>query len=172
MKKIAAFVLAVLIVSSPAVAVCETDGLTLPREFVIQERPSLSAEDMIVIFEACTGYEGTAGCSLKEAIAALRIADYALGCALGDAPSDTLEEAVGFAYNALPEELRTELGFNMQGIDALLDRALRDYPTVQGLFDDAGIEAEMRAMIAQGDDWRRHWKALMETFIAVTAVTE
>lgn len=134
---------------------------------VIVERQHLSAPDMLEIFEACTGYAGTAGCSLKEAIAAENIASFALRCEAADAEPEALFNVVDGAWNALDEELREEFVFNITGIDALLEHAFSDYVSVQGIFDDAGIEIQMRELVAD-EDALRHWTALYDCICVVT----
>lgn len=135
----------------------------------IVERQHLSAPDMLEIFEACTGYAGTAGCSLKEAIAAENIASFARRCETADAEQDALFNAVDGAWNALDEEQREEFVFNIAGIDALLECAFSDYHSVQGIFDDAGIELQMRELIADVDICR-HWTALYDCISAVAGI--
>ena len=87
------------------------------------------------LLEACIGYEGTAGGSLKEAAAACALAEFAQNWS-GDRAE--LEAAA-----QLPEELTV----NIKSMEALMHEAFADYEAVEGLFDDAGVGERMQALI-------------------------
>ena len=103
----------------------------------------------------CVGYAGTAGSSLKEAIAAAGL----LAFAVEHADVENLEESVNSALDVLPCEWMQELSMNLEGIAARLEAAFEDYDSIAGLFSDAGIAEEMEQLV-QTPDAQNKWDAL------------
>ncbi len=95
------------------------------------------------LFDVCTGYAGTAGSSLKNAIAAYEVLNFCRRNNLAYADSEMLFDALSEAYAQLSEESAQELAWNMESIFELIEIAFIDYTSVEGLFDTAGIEQAM-----------------------------
>ncbi len=108
----------------------------------------------------CTGYMGTAGSSLKEAIAATGLLAFAVEHGAADA--EDLAQTVQSAIAALDEAQLQELAFCMEGIGGLIDSAFAGFDSVAGLFDDAGVGETAQSLI-QAENAQAHWNALMES---------
>lgn len=104
---------------------------------------------------ACTGYEGTAGSSLKEAAAACGLLDFAVN----HSDAESVEEIVLSALAALSDVQRQELAFSIEGVNALIESAFADYASIAGLFDDAGVGEAMQPLI-KTPNAQEQWNAL------------
>ena len=124
---------------------------------------AVTSEDILAVLVGCTGYEGTAGSSLKEAIAACRLAAFAGEQQLAETDSILLSEAVAGALTGLTEEQRAELTGNIQSIHRLLTAAFDDYQSMRDLFDAAGVAEAMDLLVAAGDmdDYAALYEQLM-----------
>lgn len=114
------------------------------------EADAVTSEDILPVLIDCTGYEGTAGSSLKEAIAACKLMMFAGDKRLADIDVTALSEAAAEALAGLTEEQSAELSGNMESINQLLTAAFEDYENRRDLFDAAGIAAEMDLLVAAG----------------------
>lgn len=122
-----------------------------------EDGDSLSADAMQVALESCTGYAGTAGSSLKEAIAASGLAEFAVEYCIADAEdADALAKE---AHARLTEEQQQELALNLEGICSLNDAAFADWNAVKPLFEDAGAAESMENLL-QNETAQTHWTAL------------
>ena len=111
--------------------------------------------------EGCMGYEGTAGSSLKEAIAATEL----LAFAVEYADEENLQEIVKEVMLSFTVEEQSMLEHSLSGIRLVVETALSDYASVAGLFDDAGVGEQMQALVetetaAQG--WMYLWTGSRE----------
>lgn len=122
---------------------------------------SPDAEDILNVLTDCTGYAGTAGSSLKNAIAACHLATFAADHELADMDEMLLSEAAAEAFAGLTEEQREELSFNLPSMHSVLTEAFTDYESISGLLDDAGIAAEMADLLARERAFE-HYEALYE----------
>ncbi len=142
MKKLIAMMLSALLVLCavvmPAAAQEAEDCLT--AEAVTAEK----AEELLI---SCTGYEGTAGSSLKGAIAAQRVLTFCIENDLIQTETEAFLQTLGTAYQVMTDEQREEFDRNMKSIIHLLDSAFADYPSVEGLFDSAGILQSMKLLL-------------------------
>lgn len=116
-------------------------------------------EDALALLTDCTGYAGSAGSSLKGAIAA----DHALAFAVKWAPlswdRQTMYAAFVDAFMALDADRTEEFPGNLESIEWLIDTAIDDYESVAGLFEDSGT-AETMAALLSNPDARAQWNAL------------
>lgn len=125
---------------------------------------AVTSEDILPVLIDCTGYEGTAGSSLKEAGAACRLMMFADDQRLADADEMILSEAAAGALAGLTEEQKAELSGNMESINNLLTAAFDDYESRRDLFDAAGVAEEMDLLVAAGRT--DHYTALYEALMA------
>lgn len=105
---------------------------------------------------SCTGYAGTAGSSMKNAIAAKSVLEFCTKNHVADADSTMLAEMIAAAHAKLDEERAQELAWNMESIAGLLDKAFADYESVEDLLDSAGIAQDMLMLLGQDGayaDW-------------------
>ena len=128
------------------------------------EADAVTSEDILPVLIGCTGYEGTAGSSLKEAAAACRLMMFAGDKQLADADEMILSEAAAEALAGLTEEQRAELSGNMESINNLLTAAFDDYESMRDLFDTAGVAEEMDLLVAAGR--LDHYTALHDALMA------
>ncbi len=111
-----------------------------------------AADILAEVLAGCTGYMGTAGSSLKEAIAAQNLLAFAKNHTVD---GETFAEAVA----ALTEEQRSELPDTLESIATLIETAFAGYNSVSGLFDDAGVGETMSQLI-QDEAALNGWTAL------------
>jgi len=131
---------------------------------------AVTSEDILPVLIDCTGYAGSAGSSLKEAIAACRLMTFADTKQLAAADDTELYEAAAGALAGLTEEQRAELGGNIESINELLTAAFDDYLSVRDLFDTAGVAEMMDMIIAVGR--MDHYSALYEQLLAAGLTIE
>ena len=125
------------------------DALFMPAQGNADANP---ADVLAQALAGCTGYAGTAGSSLKEAIAATEL----LAFCVEYADVENIEETVKNAWAALSEEQAQELSFSLEGIQFVIDSAFADYESMAGLFEDAGVEEKMRELVempAAQENW-------------------
>ncbi len=125
---------------------------------------AVTSEDILPVLIDCTGYAGSAGSSLKEAIAACRLMTFADAKQLAAADETELSEAAAGALAGLTEEQRAELSGNLESISELLTAAFDDYLSVRDLFDTAGVADMMDMIIAAGR--MEHYTALYDQLLA------
>lgn len=125
------------------------------------EAGGITGEDLYHVLTACTGYAGTAGSSLKNAIAACHLAAFAAESQMADLDQLLLSEAAADALTRLDEEQTAELSFNLESIHSVLTEAFTDYEGVSGLFEDAGVAEEIERLLAAHRTYE-HYCALYE----------
>ena len=132
------------------------DWLYMPARGKTEPFP---VEDALALLTDCTGYAGTAGASLKAAIAA----DRALAFAVERAPlswdRQTMYASFVDAFLALDADRAEEFSGNLENIEWLIGTAFDDYEAVAGLFEDSGA-AETMAALLSNPDARTQWNAL------------
>ncbi|MBQ2955381.1 MAG: hypothetical protein IJE08_02860 [Clostridia bacterium] len=116
-------------------------------------------EDLHQALVSCTGYAGTAGSSLKNAAAALKLLSFAVDYRLADSDLAGLRETVLAALNLLDEERKSEFAENLASIHALLVPALTGGDAADDLFDSAGVLDAARALLTEKDAFL-HWSVL------------
>lgn len=129
------------------------------------EADGLTGEMLHEALAACTGYAGTAGSSLKNAIAACRLAVFAAEHQLADMGEKELAAAAADAILLLTDDQKTELSFNIESMNGVLTEAFTDYDSVVGLFEDAGIQEEIELLMA-AQQTQEHFAALYEVLLA------
>lgn len=125
----------------------------------------LTGEMLYEALAACTGYAGTAGSSLKNAIAACSLAAFAAEHQLADMGEKALAEAAADAILLLTDDQKAELIFNIESMNGVLTEAFTDYESVSGLFEDAGIQEEIELLMA-APRTQAHFAALYEELLA------
>lgn len=154
MKELLTFILCLLLALSPQ-----------GSEWTERAADSPDAEAIRNVLTDCTGYAGTAGSSLKNAIAACRLAAFAADHELADMEEMQLSEAAAEALTGLTEDQKEELSFNIQSMHSVLTKAFSDYESISGLLDDAGIAEEMTALLAEERAFE-HYEALYKELLA------
>ena len=90
-------------------------------------------------------YPGTAGSSLKRAVAAAKVLSFAAeygACDVSAVP-DLLTT----------EEERTRFSENLLTISALLEETEADFDSLSGLYEDAGVYEQMSELAEDADAW-------------------
>lgn len=151
MKKTFAIVLAAILLCLTALPVCA------------QSASENEAESLLV---SCTGYAGTAGSSLKDAVRAERILAYAVDNSLANGDAQAFAQELAAAYDALSDEQRFELNSNMMNIFGVLDAAFTDYLSVEGLLDSAGILESIRLLLC-GENAQAHYNVFKITMLDI-----
>ena len=132
------------------------DRLYMPARGKTEPFP---VEDALALLTDCTGYAGTAGGSLKAAIAAGRALTFAVERAPLSWDRQTMYASFVDAFLALDADRAGEFPGNLENIEWLIDNAFDDYEAVAGLFEDSGT-AETMAALLSNPDARAQWNAL------------
>jgi ABC-type transport system substrate-binding protein len=102
---------------------------------------------------------GTAGSSLKRAVAAMRVLDFCNTHHLADADREKLKENLITAWNTLQETEKGLFPELFTSVSEQIDEDLVNGASLTGLFEDAGIQEEMQRLLAQ-NDIEASWEAL------------
>ena len=105
-----------------------------------------------VIDEVVSYHPGTAGSSLKQALAAANLLSFATE---QEVPKSAYEKAWNETDAATQEYFRE----NFEGLSWLITTALKDYDSVSGEFEDAGA-AEVMASAMNKEGAEKSWDAL------------
>lgn len=114
------------------------------------------------LFKILTGLEeGTAGSSLKQAQAAEEIASFAADKQIWNIDAYARTAAITEAWNGLSVEKKALAKQNFDGMAELIDKAFKDYESVSGTFEDAGVGEDMKALSVNVYA-KRSWNALRD----------
>ena len=119
------------------------------------------------LFSKLTGLEsGTAGSSLKQAQAAQEILSFAADRQIWNIDAYSRTAAITEAWNGLSDEEKALAKQNFDGVAELLDKAFKDYESVRGTFEDAGVGEDMKALSVNVYA-KRSWNALRDLVTAL-----
>ena len=119
------------------------------------------------LFSKLTGLEsGTAGSSLKQAQAAQEILSFAADMQIWNIDAYSRTAAITEAWNGLSDEEKALAKQNFDGVAELLDKAFKDYESVRGTFEDAGVGEDMKALSVNVYA-KRSWNALRDLVTAL-----
>ena len=100
-------------------------------------------------FNVLSGLEsGTAGASLKTAIAASEVCAFAQAHALYNPDVESLRANMRAAFEAMRAEDQASFWQGFDAVRALLDDCFEDWETVRPQFEDAGVAAAMDGIMA------------------------
>lgn len=100
-------------------------------------------------FDVLSGLEsGTAGASLKTAIAASEVCAFAQAHALYNPDIEPLRANLRAAFEAMRAEDQASFWQGFDAVRALLDDCLADWETVRPQFEDAGVAVAMDGIMA------------------------
>ena len=133
-----------------------TDWLYMPARGKMEPFP---VEDALALLTDCTGYAGSAGGSLKGAIAADRVLTFAVEKAPLSWDRQTMYASFVDAFLVLDTDRAEEFPGNLENIEWLIDTAVNDYDAVAGLFEDSGTTETMAALLSNPDALTQ-WNAL------------
>lgn len=109
-----------------------------------------------IINEVVSYHPGTAGSSLKQALAAANVLRFATEQKLSRNDCKTAFEK---AWSETDEESQKYFRENYEGLSWLITSAFSDYDSVSGVFEDAGAAEIMRTALGQADA-EKDWDAL------------
>ena len=109
-----------------------------------------------IINEVVSYHPGTAGSSLKQALAAANVLRFATEQKLSRNDCKTAFEK---AWSETDEESQKYFRENYEGLSWLITSAFSDYDSVSGVFEDAGVAEIMRTALGQADA-EKDWDAL------------
>ena len=116
-------------------------------------------ETLQTLFAGATGYDRSAGASLRNAQAACNLLSFAERVDYANISPADREKAVSGAYSAMSDEQREEFLSNFDSIRSFMESAFGDYDSARPLFDDAGVANTMDALLG-ADNAREQWDAL------------
>lgn len=91
--------------------------------------------------------EGTAGATLKQAVAASEVCAFAEAHALYDPDAETLRANMHEAFEAMDADRQAAFWEGFDIVRALLDDCLEDYDAQREVFEDAGVAEVMDEMM-------------------------
>lgn len=109
-----------------------------------------------IINEVVSYHPGTAGSSLKQALAAANVLRFATEQKLSRNDCKTAFEK---AWSETDEESQKYFRENYEGLSWLITSAFSDYDFVSGVFEDAGAAEIMKTALRQADA-EKDWAAL------------
>ena len=109
---------------------------------------------------------GTAGASLKTAIAASDVCAFAMEYGMWDMETLTAEDNLLAAYETLGEDERTAAAEGFDAVRELLDGSLEDYEANRPLFEDAGVADTMDEVMNDPLN-RLAWENLRDHMLAL-----
>lgn len=115
-----------------------------------------AAHSLATALMGCTGMAGSAGASLKRAVACCELLDYAIAMGAADMDPAALNATAQAAWTLLTPEQQAELALNLPAMNGLLTTA---DPLADGAFADAGVAEDMAVLLAS-DGALTHWAAL------------
>ena len=140
----------------------ETPG---ENEIVLERAPDMipAPEDYVERYFRPIGAleEGTAGASLKQAIAAADAFAFASEYELWNAGKEALRDNLLAGYDSLTDDEREAFDQHFMDVVHLLDDCLADWEANRALFDDAGVAEVMDAAMAD-DQARQSWERLRD----------
>ena len=111
-------------------------------------------------FHVIGGYAvGTAGSSIAMAKAACDAMQFAERHDLLAQDVDAMRDVMLRAWESLPQEEQTAFDENFMDVTALLDSAMEEYAELPGVFEDAGVRAQMQELV-NSDYARGCWSVL------------
>ena len=90
--------------------------------------------------------EGTAGASLKQAQTAEEILTFAADKQIWNLDAYARTAAITEAWSGLSDEEKALAKRNFDGVAGMIDKVFKDYESVRGTFEDAGVGEEMKAL--------------------------
>ena len=129
----------------------------------VQNRAVVGAETIRTDFldVVCRYETGTAGSSLKRAVAAMHVLDFCHTQQLTDTDKDKFTENLLVAWGELPENEKELFPELFASVSEQVDEDLQNGASLSGLFDDAGILESMQQLLAQ-DGLQASWEVLKE----------
>ena len=141
-----------------------------PPESRMEETPehnALPLETLQTLFTGVTGYRGSSGSALRNAQGACNLLAFAESADYANISLTNREESVSGAYLSMSDEQREEFSSNFAAILDFMESAFRDYASVRGVFDDAGVADTMDSLM-DADNAREQWDALSLDILTVT----
>ena len=113
------------------------------------------AQSLAAALADCTGMAGSAGATLKRAVACTDLLRYAVLSGAAECDPAVLAATAPEAWTLLTPDQQAELALNLPAMDDLLTAA---DPLAGDVFADAGVAEEAAALLAEGA--LSHWTAL------------
>ena len=114
-------------------------------------------------FKVIAGVEqGTAGASLKLAEAVCEVGKFAGSYDLSEVDDDNLSVCVLMALVEFSDDEQAAFGQNFDSVSALLDACFEDWDANRAVFEDAGVDEDMDALVAD-DAARLSWEKLRDS---------
>lgn len=113
------------------------------------------AQSLAAALADCTGIAGSAGATLKRAVACTDLLRYAVLSGAAECDPAVLAATAPEAWTLLTPDQQAELALNLPAMDDLLTAA---DPLAGDVFADAGVAEEAAALLAEGA--LSHWTAL------------
>jgi hypothetical protein len=111
-------------------------------------------------FKVIGSYEqGTAGSSLKEAIAAKDAVYFAVFNTMYNADLQKMRDNMLAGWESMSKEDQERFDANFLNVVDLVNKAAEDYDSVAGTFEDAGVGDIMRDLI-KAEEGRLSWETL------------
>lgn len=138
-------------------------------EQTARDVPAVSKEDIKTGFlDVIMGYQpGTAGSSLKRAVAAMRVMDFCRIHQLADIDKEKFLENLFSAWDEVPDTEKALFPELFDSVSRQIEEDLQNGDALSGLFEDAGILEEMQQLLKE-ENLQPSWeilKACTETLL-------
>ena len=119
--------------------------------------PAPTAEEFRDLFLACTGYQGSAGASLRNVLAACQVIQFAVDHHLGSVDEEELRTALLDGYTQMDDDARAEFHLNFAAsITPLAEDAFSAWSSVKDEYESAGMEEAIQELVQKPgafEDW-------------------
>ena len=141
-----------------AAETAEEDSADTPVSLAGADAPT--AEEMYALFLDCTGFQSSAGASLRSAMAAFALVQFAVERDLANVDADALRTAILDGYTRMGDDERAEFDLNFAAyISPLAEGAFTAWNSVKDTFADVEL-AESMEELAQTPGAFEDWNAL------------
>ncbi len=123
-------------------------GLSFRHESSIEEAPSVEDFCEDYFLPANSWHPGTAGSSLKLAMAACEVLEFAEDEDLWNTDVPAMRDNMLTAFESMSSDDRAVFDENFMSIYALIDSCFEDWESNRGAFEDSGTAGKMAALLA------------------------
>ena len=106
-------------------------------------------------------HPGTAGSSLKRAIAAANVLEFSVQNKLAQVNRESFAAELSAALDEMTEDEKALFPEQLASVMEQADEALRSFDSLSGLFEDAGVLEKMQQLMTD-ENLQADWKMLKE----------
>lgn len=143
------------VTETPQADATVTEAIETPQ----LDAPGIEVIKSAFIDEVMSYHPGTAGASMKKAIAAYKVLEFSVTNQLESLESGILDNSLSDAWSTLSDDEKGTFAENFASVADLIQSCFDDIQSNQGLLDDSGVYNEMSELIGR-DNSLSAWSAL------------